>query len=82
MVIALVWNNPQSFKQHLEQMRMFRQSHHSNLESRFTQIKNMPTSRDIQPPRQTVGASGFISVRGKSAIVPIWEIVLSRNSQN
>jgi len=82
MVIALVWNNAKSFKQHLEQMRMFRQSHHGNLEGRFTQIKNMPTSCDIHPPRQTGGASGFIGVRGKSVIVPIWEIELPRNSQN
>jgi hypothetical protein len=82
MVIALVWNNAKSFKQHLEQMRMFRQSHQSNLKGRFTPLKNMPTSCDIHPPSQTGGASGFISVRGKLVIVPIWEIVLPRNSQN
>ena len=82
MVIALVWNNAKSFKQHLEQMRMFRQSHHNNLESRFTQLKNMPTSYKAHPPRQTGGAHGFINARGKSVIVPIWEIVLPKNSQN
>jgi hypothetical protein len=82
MVIALVWNNAKSFKQHLDQMRTFRQSHHGDLEGRFTQIESMPTSYDVQPPQQTGGASGFIGVRGKSVVVPIWEIELPSNSQN
>ena len=82
MVIALVWNDAKSFRQHLEDMRMFRQSHQSNLESRFTLLKDMPTPCDIHPQSKTGGARGLISARGKSILVPIWEIVLPRNSQN
>lgn len=81
MVIALVWNDAKSFKKHLEDMRMFRQSHQSNLEDRFTLLKDIPTSCGIHPQSKT-GARGFISARGKPTIVPIWEIELPRNSQN
>jgi hypothetical protein len=82
MVTALVWHDAKSFRQHLEDMRIFRQSHPCNLKNGLTPLKNMPTSCDIHPPRQAGGAHGFISVRGKPVIVPIWEIVLPRNSQN
>ncbi len=82
MIIALVWNDAKSFQQHLEDMRMFRQSHQSNLEGRFTLLKDIPTSCGIHPQSKTGGARGFTSARGKPTIVPIWEIVLPRNSQN
>ncbi len=82
MVMALVWNDAKSFRQHLEHMRMFRQSHRSDLEGRFAPLKDMPTPCDIHPPSKTGGARGFISARGKSVLVPVWEIVLPRNSQN
>jgi len=82
MVIALVWNDAKSFKKHLEDMRMFRQLHQSSLESRFTLLKDMPTPGDIHPQNNTGGARSFISARVKSIIVPIWEIVPPRNSQN
>ena len=82
MAIALVWNDAKSFKQHIEQMRMFRQSHHCNLEDSFNLLKNMPSTLDSHSPRKTGGARDFISARGKPTLVPIWEIVPSRGSQN
>lgn len=82
MVIALVWNDAKSFKQHIEQMRMFRQSHHCNLEDSFTLLKNMPNTLGIHPPRKIGGAGGFISARGKPTLAPIWTIVPPRGSQN
>ena len=82
MIMALVWNDAKSFKQHLEDMRMFRQTHHSDLEGRFAPLKDMPTLRNIHPPNKTGEARGFISARGKAVLVPIREIALPRNSQN
>jgi hypothetical protein len=81
MVMALVWNDAKSFKQHLEHMKKFRQSHHSN-EGRLAPLKEMPTLYNIRPPSKTGEVRGSISIRGKSAIVPIWEIEPPRNSQN
>ena len=82
MITALVWNDAKSFRQHLEDMRMFRLSHHGNPKSGFTMPKNMPTTYDIQLPQKTGGTRNLINVSGKSALVPIWEIVPPRNSQN
>ncbi len=82
MVMALVWYNAQSFRQHVEAMRTFRQSHYGNPEGRFKLFKDMPTMGDINSPSKTGGTAGFISTRNKSVIVPIWEIALPSGSQN
>ena len=80
--MILVWNDAKSFKQHLEYMRAFRRSHRSDLDGRFTPLKDMPIPCDILPPSKTGGARGFISASGKSILIPVREIVLSRDSQN
>lgn len=82
MVMTLVWSDATSFKQHLEHMRMFRRTHCRDPERGFAQIKNMPTLSNIRPTIRTGGVRGSIAIRGKPAIVPMWEIVLPENSQN
>ena len=82
MVTIMVWNDAKSFRQHLEDMRVFRQSHHCNPGGGYIVPKDMPTACDIHPPRKTGRARGFISVRGNLALVPMWEIVPPGNSQN
>ena len=80
MVMVLVWNDAKSFKRHLEHMRMFRQTHHSD-EGRLAPLKEIPTLCNIHTLSKP-GIRGPISIRGKSALVPIWEIAPPRNSQN
>jgi len=80
--MVLVWNDAKSFKQHLEHMRTFRQSHHSFLESEFALLKDMPTSDDIHPPSEAGGARDSISLNGEPSLVPIYEVGLPGNSQN
>jgi hypothetical protein len=82
MVMALVWNSTESFKRHLEDMKSFRKSHSGNLEASPALLKNMPAPRHMPYPGNTGGVSGFISSRGKSTLVPIWEIALPRGSYN
>jgi hypothetical protein len=82
MVTALVWHDAKSFKRHLEQMRRFRLSHRSDPEGRFMRLKDMPTPFYTRPPGETGGARGTVSVRSMSVVIPMWEIVLSRNLQN
>ena len=82
MVMALVWNDAKSFKRHLEQMRMFRQAHHSDAKSRLALIKDMPNSCDIDPQSKCGESRVFNRTRRRSLTVPIWEIELPRNSQN
>lgn len=82
MVMALVWNDAQSFKHHVEHMRMFRQSHYSDMTVGFTLLKDLPTTYVIHPPSETGGTRDSFSVGGESALVPVREITLPRNSQN
>ncbi len=82
MVMALVWNDAKSFKNHIEHMSMFRQSHHNALAVEFTLLKDLPTTYVIHPPNETGGTRDSFSVRDESALVPVREITLPRNSQN
>lgn len=82
MVMALVWNDAKSFKNHVEHMRMFRKYHHSALAFGFTLLKDLPTPYVIHPPGETGGARDSFSVRDESALVPVREVTLPRNSQN
>lgn len=57
MVMALAWNNTESFKRHLEDMKSFRQSHCSDLKSSPGLFKDMPAPRHMPYPGNTGGVS-------------------------
>jgi hypothetical protein len=82
MAMTLVWNDAKSFKQHLEHMRMFHQSHHGDMEGGFASLKDMPTPCDICPLSNEGGCKSFISARGRQVLVPLWEVELPSNLQN
>ena len=80
MVMALAWSNSKSFKEHVERMRMFRQSHPSDLEVRVALLKSMPTSYILHPVRETGGSGGFIGTGGWPALIPMSKVsLLSQN---
>jgi len=80
--MILVWNDAKSFQRHLEDMRVFRQSHHSVPGGELTLFKGMPTPYDVNYPCNSGGGRSFIKTSGKTIIVPIWKIALPRGSQN
>ena len=86
--MILVWNNKCSFKQHLEDMRLFHQAHsngqrvESSIIEEVKMLKDMALLSDVQPPHETVLVRSITDARGKIVIVPIWEIILARGSQN
>jgi len=80
--MILVWNDAKSFQRHLEDMRIFRQSHQGLPGSELTSFKGMPTPHDVNYPCNTGGGRRLIKTGGKTIIVPIWKIVLPRGSQN
>ena len=82
MEMVLVWHNAQSFRQHIEAMKTFRQLHGGNPESRSKLLKNMPVMAEIDVLSKEGGTTGCISPRRRSIIMPIWEIALPRGSQN
>jgi len=80
--MILVWNDAKSFQRHLEDMRIFRQSHQGLPGSELRLFKGMPTPHDVNYPCNTGGGRRLIKTSGKTIIVPIWKIVLPRGSQN
>ncbi len=82
MVMALVWNNAKSFKQHVERMRMFRLSGHTGVEVRLALLESMPTSQVTHSMSETGGSRGFIDMSGEPALIPMRKVALNRNTQN
>ena len=80
--MILVWNSVKSFKQHLEEMRHFRQSHNGASEEEIKMIKVVPMPFDVTIPRETGLIKCFCDSRGKLILVPIWEIKVPKGSQN
>ena len=80
--MALVWHDAKSFQRHLEAMRAFRQSHRGTLKNGFTLPKQLPAPGKTCPLSATEAPRSFSGMRGKRIVVPIWEVVLSRNAQN
>ena len=80
--MILVWDNAQAFRQHVEDMKTFRQSHSDIARSELSLFKGKPPSYDVRFPCNTGGSSQLIKTGGKTIIVPIWKIVLSQGSQN
>jgi hypothetical protein len=80
--MILVWNNTDSFKRHLEDMRLFRQTHHDIRKTETGMLKDMALLFDVQPPRETGLIKRITDIRGKIVFVPIWEMTLPRGSQN
>jgi hypothetical protein len=82
MATILVWNDINSFKRHLESMRLFRQSHDNNPPCRQSQLRDMPATGEMQFPRTPGGVRRLPPVRRQPVVVPIWHITASENSQN
>ena len=81
--MILVWNNIQSFQQHLEDMRQFRQSHvQSAPKEELRMFKTMPIPFDVTLPQETGLVRNIYDSKGKLMLVPIWRITPSRGSQN
>lgn len=79
--MILVWNDAKSFRQHLESMRIFHQTHPKDLEGRPAPLKGTPPRRNNRSQGKHRG-QGFTSARGRSILIPVREIVLPKGSQN
>jgi hypothetical protein len=77
--MVLVWHDAKSFRQHVAQMRAFRQLHNPLLEDSPAPPKNIAKTLESLPSSKTGDVN---SAREKLTIVPIWKITLPRGSQN
>ncbi len=80
--MILVWNNVDSFKRHLQDMRSFHQAHYAIQKSDARMLKDMALLGDVRPPHETGFIKKITDIRGKIVFVPIWEMTLPRGSQN
>ncbi len=80
--MILVWNNMDSFKRHLEDMRAFRQSHNNWQMAEAKTFKDMPVLIDVKPPRETGLIESITDNQGKLIFVPIWKMKRAGGSQN
>ena len=55
MKVLLKWDSAEAFRQHLEEMRLFRKSHPSESALRARNYINMPALYVLEPVRDTGG---------------------------
>jgi len=82
MSVLLKWDNAESFKQHLEEMRLFRKSHPSESALRASVYKHLPALYIQHPGRDLGGANRPIDKEGWLWIIPLQKVgkwALSRN---
>jgi hypothetical protein len=80
--MILVWNNMNSFKRHLEDMRLFRQGHNNMPTEEVKIFKDMPLLFNVKPPRETGIIRSLTNNKGITIFVPIRKMTLTRGSEN
>jgi hypothetical protein len=80
--MILIWNDAKSFQRHINDMKVFRQSHESVSSGELSLFKNMPTPHDINYPCNTTGGRHLLKTGDITLVVPIWKIVLAQGLQN
>ena len=80
--MMFIWKSVQSFKQHISDMKLFRQTHEEIPYPENNMVGNMPLQDDINPTYSEGGSKVIITTRRKAKLVPIWEIELPRGIQN
>ena len=82
MEIVLVWNNTQSFQQHVADMKNFSERHKKSPANELNMLKDMPLPGNFQPVNTQGGGKILISPKRKSTLVPLWEVELPKGVQN
>lgn len=80
--MILVWNDTNAFREHLEDMRQFRQSHDSFMAMSLKALKNLPVQYAVKPPSETGLIKSLTNNKGNLIIVPIWKVNPVKGSQN
>jgi hypothetical protein len=82
MKVLLKWDNAEAFKQHLEEMRQFRQSHPSESALRARSYGHMPALYVLEPVKDTGGSNCSIERGAQRWLVPFWKVGKWRFSLN
>lgn len=79
--MLLAWKNMDSFTQHLDDMRHFRESHNHEPREVARLMKNMPVY-EINLRRGKSSNDSLFNSQRKLSVVPLWEIILAKGIQN
>jgi len=83
--MAMVWKNMEAFRKHVEQMRMFRQTHPNNLGVRVSRrdlINTMWPLLVTNTTRDTGGSRRHFNAEEWPGLAPIRKVPLPGGSQN
>jgi hypothetical protein len=80
--MMFIWKSVKSFKQHISDMKVFRQSHDNIRQEEYKIVGNMPQPGDVNTTEPRGGAKVAISNKRRSNLVPLWDIELPRGIQN
>jgi len=83
--MAMVWKNSEAFKEHVEQMRMFRQIHTNDLGVRVSRrdlINSMWPLIVTNTTRDTGGSRRHFNAEEWPGLAPIRKVTLSGGSQH
>jgi len=73
MSVLLKWDNAKAFKQHLEEMRLFRRSHPSESVLRARVYEHMPVLYVQHPIRDSGGTNHAVDEEGWRWLIPLQE---------
>jgi len=74
MSVLLKWDNVEAFKQHLEEMRLFRCSHPSESALRARIYKHMPALHVVEPVKDTGGTECLLDKEGWLRLIPLQKV--------
>jgi len=79
---ACVGSGTDSFLEHNERMRQFRESHDGDLQARVGRLGRTPTYNATNNVMDTVGSRDLINMKAWSVIIPLLKVNGHRFSQN
>lgn len=82
MSVLLKWDSAKAFKQHLGEMRLFRQSHPSESAVRALTYQHLPALYVLEPLKDTGGTKLPIDKEGWLRFIPLQKVkkwAFSRN---
>jgi hypothetical protein len=77
--MILTWNNINSFKQHVDDMKTFRETHKN---PQTEQLKDMPLLVTVKPPQETGLIKSLTDDNEKVIFITMKRITLTRGTNN
>ena len=81
--MILVWNNTNVFRQHIEEMESFRRTHaHLAPAEPLKTVRAAPVPINNHCSLPSSHPDVFTDKKGKTIVVPIWDLSMPKGSEN